>query len=137
MTRRSSRGVLAGVIGCLFFLQAVAFVFSSQGRLAFANGDGGTSIAMAGEICHTAAPAGETSGGAPAAPSRHHRHCSLCALGCHDPHSGVAIALLAGGVSTPPRTMDGAPAWVGPGLQAPLPLGWNANRSSRAPPRMV
>jgi hypothetical protein len=137
MTRRSSRGVLAGVIGCLFFMQAVAFVFSSQGRLAFASGDGGTSIAMAGEICHAAAPAGETNDGAPAAPSRHHRHCGLCALACHDPHAGIAIALLTGGDSTLAPNVDGEPAWVGPGVQAPLPLGWNANRSSRAPPRMV
>jgi hypothetical protein len=52
LTRGFTRGFFVGGVACLFLLQALAFVFSSNGRIAFASGDGGASIAMAGEICH-------------------------------------------------------------------------------------
>ena len=50
-SRRIARTLLSSVVASLFLLQAVAFIFSSNGRVAFSNGEAGASIAMAGEIC--------------------------------------------------------------------------------------
>jgi hypothetical protein len=49
--QRMVRALLSSVVASLFLLQALAFVFSSNGRIVFSSGETGASIAMAGEIC--------------------------------------------------------------------------------------
>jgi hypothetical protein len=131
-TRGFTRGFFAGGVACLFLLQALAFVFSSNGRIAFASGDGEASIAMAGEICHAGAHDSADSGKAPA-PHGHHHHCALCAVGNHH-HAVYTIAILASVIIIlTPRSND-APALFVHDELAPPPLGWTSSWSSRAPP---
>ncbi len=133
LTRGFARGFFAGSVACLFVLQALAFVFSSNGRVAFASGDGGASIAMAGEICHAAAHDGFGGDKAPSPDRRHRPHCALCVAGHRDlplPAVGLIVAVI---VFVAPLS-DEAPARFFPDDMAPPPLGWASSWSSRAPP---
>ncbi len=128
LTRGTARGFFAGAVACLLFLQALGFVFSSNGRIAFASGAVGSSIIMADEICH-AAP----DGGKAPAPLSHHHHCALCAIGKHH-QAAYAVAILASViVALAPRSNDAPARFVHDDL-APSPLGWTSSWSSRAPP---
>ncbi len=128
LTRGAARGLFAGAVACLLFLQALAFVFSANGRIAFASGGVGASIVLASEICH-AAP----DGGKAPAPHSHHHHCALCAIGKHQNAVDASVILASVIVMLTPRSND-ALAWFAHDELAPPPLGWTSSWSSRAPP---
>lgn len=124
----SARPIVAGAVACLFLLQTLAFVFSSNGRIAFSSGDVGASIAMAGEICQA-----KTDGGKAPAHSSHSHHCALCSTGDRD-HAVDAVALLATVIVVLAPHSNDAPAWFVHDEPTPSPLGWASSWSSRAPP---
>jgi hypothetical protein len=126
--RKSAREFIAYAVVCLFLLQALAFVFSSNGRVAFASGDAGASIAMAGEICYVA-----PDGGKAPAPHSHRHHCTLCSLAHQDKAMDVVAILATVMVVLSPRSND-APAWFVHDELTSSPLGWTSSWSSRAPP---
>jgi len=124
-----ARSLLSSAVAGLFLLQILAFVVSSNGRIAFSSGDAGASIAMAGEICGAKTDDG---GKAPAQPSHHH-HCALCSVGSDD--DGVdAVAHLAKVIIVLTPRSDDATTWCVDDDLAPFPLGWTSSWSSRAPP---
>jgi hypothetical protein len=128
-SHRIARTLLSSVVASLFLLQAVVFIFSSNGRVAFSNGEAGASIATAGEICRTRTDDG---GEAPAQPSHHH-HCAVCCIGRHADAIGAVADLAQVLIGLTPRSGD-APAWFVHDELALRPLGWTSSWSSRAPP---
>jgi hypothetical protein len=123
------RSLLAVAVLCLFLLQALAFVFSPNGRIAFSSGDAGVSIAMAGEMCHAKS---DESGKAPAQPAHFH-HCALCSI-ANNTQALDAVALAASVIAVlEPRSGD-APAWFVTYEHSRPILGWTSCWSSRAPP---
>ena len=119
------------VIALLFLVQTLAFILSSNGRIAFSSSAAGASIAMAGEICHINS---DDSGKTPSQPSRHH-HCALCTLG-NCAHDADAIALTPSVVIVPvlPSQHGNVPGWPYADDLHSLPVGWTSSWSSRAPP---
>jgi hypothetical protein len=127
--RKPARAFIAGAVACLFLLQTLAFVFTSNGRIAFASGDAGASIAMAGEICQAKTDAD----GKTPAPHSHHHRCTLCSLGHRDQATDV-VALLASVIAVLAPRPDNTPAWFVHDEFTPFPPGWTSSWSSRAPP---
>lgn len=127
--KKTGARILAGAVACMFLLQTLAFVFSSNGRIAFASRDAGASIAMAGEICQSKTD----NGGKAPAHSGHHHHCALCSIGDRD-QAADAIAILASVIVAPTPRSNDAPAWFVRDEPAPSPLGWTSSWSSRGPP---
>ncbi|WP_442755626.1 DUF2946 family protein [Methylocystis sp. JAN1] len=125
-----ARALLSSVVAGLFLVQVLAFVVSSNGRVAFSSGDGGVSIAMAGEICGGKIDDGNRQ---PAQP--HHHHCALCSIGNYD-DTVDAVADLAKVIIVLAPGSDAAPTWFIHDELAPLPLGWTSSWSSRAPPAL-
>jgi hypothetical protein len=130
-SRETPRALVAGSMALLFLVQTLIFVFSTNGRLAFASGDAGASIVMAGEICH-AGP--DDSGKAPAQPAHHH-HCTLCTIS-HLHHAVFAVGILASVIALLTPQSDEAPTRLIPDDLAPPPLGWTSSWSSQAPPSL-
>ena len=128
-SQRIARTLLSSVVASLFLLQAVAFIFSSNGRVAFSNGEAGASIAMAGEICRANTDDG---GKAPAQPSHHH-HWAVCCIGRHDDAIGAVADLAQVIIGLTPRSGDAPASFVHDELALRL-LGWTSSWSSRAPP---
>jgi hypothetical protein len=115
----------------LFLVQTLIFVFSSNGRLAFASGDAGASIVMAGEICHASSDDG---GKAPAQPAHQH-HCTLCTAN-HLHNAVYTVGILASVIALLTPRSDEAPTRLIHDELAPPPLGWTSSWSSRAPPSL-
>jgi len=116
-------------VACLFLLQALAFIFSANGRVAFSSAGAGASIAMAGEICHAKADDDDK---APAH-SDHHSHCDVCSIGNHD-QVASAVAILPRVIAVLVPRSDEAPAWFvfkEPTLASDASV---SSWSSRAPP---
>ena len=129
-SRGTARALVTGLAALAFLVQALAFVFSTSGRIAYSSGNAGAPIAMAGDICH-AKP--DDSGKSPAQPARHH-YCTVCSIANNGQGAVDAIALAAGVVIVFAPRSDDAPTWFHLDYLSPLPVGWTSSWSSRAPP---
>jgi hypothetical protein len=130
-SQRMQRAFLVSVVACLFLLQTLSFIFSPEGRLAFAKGNTGGSIVMAGDICRAAQNDG---GKTPATPgSGHCHHCILCTSGAHDSTLNALALLVNVFVLLAPRS-DVAPIWPRHAERALWPPGFASTWLSGVPP---
>jgi hypothetical protein len=126
-----ARALVIRATAALFFLQALVFVFSADGRIAFARGAGSPAIALAGEICQSVDHEG------PKAPGRGHerRHCALCPALCGDQAADFAFSPTRGGIFVEPFRAAALFSSARREVEASTPAGWSRFCSSRAPPR--